>query len=385
MAFKVRGSVRLAAVAVLLALFLHPASSRASSVEAIGRVAQQVHAIRGVAFNAPVEHKVLKRSELRAYLREMMKESLPVPPVDYMRAMRAAQLIDVDPESGVEGILDFYETQALAFYDLRDRVYYSLDSPPAGIEANALMDELVAIHELTHALQDQAFGAGRRMQSLKGKDEAQFAYQAVIEGEATLVMLAEGLSRAGVTLDDALKAGSLGMLRELAASQNKVPKSVPPFITAAATFPYVDGLSFVAAAYARGGWKAVDKLHEQPPVSSEEILHPELYYARTGRGTAKPIAKLDEDQKLVAETEMGEFGWSFLLGREAAAGWSADLLRITEGPGKVMHVAVSSSWDTDRDASDFADAYEAFLHGRKIRARVSRDKRDVFVSYSVTE
>ena len=42
-------------------------------------------------------------------------------------------------------------------------------------------------------------------------------------------------------------------------------------------FPYLDGYAFVNAIRGRGDWDAVDAVWAAQPVSTEQILHPELY------------------------------------------------------------------------------------------------------------
>ena len=42
-------------------------------------------------------------------------------------------------------------------------------------------------------------------------------------------------------------------------------------------FPYEDGMRFVADIYRAGGLELVNRMYEQPPVSTEQILHPNKY------------------------------------------------------------------------------------------------------------
>ena len=45
--------------------------------------------------------------------------------------------------------------------------------------------------------------------------------------------------------------------------------SVPRGVAEPLIFQYTDGVKFVAQAYQRGGWKAVDKLYSDPPQSTQ--------------------------------------------------------------------------------------------------------------------
>ena len=44
-------------------------------------------------------------------------------------------------------------------------------------------------------------------------------------------------------------------------------------------FPYVHGLAFVKAALARGGWPELQRVYQHPPVSAQQVMHPEKYFA----------------------------------------------------------------------------------------------------------
>ena len=52
---------------------------------------------------------------------------------------------------------------------------------------NGMLDAGINVHELTHALQDQHFHIGERDLALRDDTDANLAYHAVIEGEASLV------------------------------------------------------------------------------------------------------------------------------------------------------------------------------------------------------
>ena len=59
-------------------------------------------------------------------------------------------------------------------------------------------------------------------------------------------------------------------------------------------FPYLAGSTWVSGLWASGGWDAVNAAYDQPPASTEQVLHPEKYVsgerpaevAGSGRGRA---------------------------------------------------------------------------------------------------
>jgi hypothetical protein len=44
-------------------------------------------------------------------------------------------------------------------------------------------------------------------------------------------------------------------------------------------FPYMSGMEFAQSLFDRGGWDAIDAAYANPPVSTEQILHPDRYPA----------------------------------------------------------------------------------------------------------
>ena len=64
-------------------------------------------------------------------------------------------------------------------------------------------------------------------------------------------------------------------------------------------FPYFKGMVFCAKIANQGGWAAIDDVYRNPPLSTEQILHPEKYRAKPDfpmtidLGTLKPGRRLE--------------------------------------------------------------------------------------------
>ncbi len=234
---------------------------------------------------------------------------------------------------------------------------------------NETMAEAVAVHELTHALQDQKFGAGARLRALENDWDAQLAYHSVLEGEATFVMLAALLGRMGVSLDQITATDDVvSAIATMGTMNPGFPEDAPPYFVESLKFPYLKGLELVVEMYRRDGWAGVDRLHRSPPRSTEEVMDPELYLARA---ESLPAARCAEPKAILATT-LGAFHWSFLLGDEAGGGWASDCVRVSRRP-KGMQIEGSSRWDTEADAAQFAAALEEFLGAKSVRGtRVDR-------------
>lgn len=359
---------------VLLAVLLIPAVLRAQSLD---EAMKTVEKIRGTTFTGPVQQKTISRTELRSFLLDEIRHSAGSAE-DYVRVLEAMQLVDRDPQL-IERLIKLYEAQVLAFYDPKKHVYYSLDEPPPGLPAEALMQGMVTVHELVHALQDQRFGVGARIHEVQKNWERELAYHSVIEGEATLVMMDAMISSMGMTLSEVLEQGDMVSAMSKAAAMSGMPEDAPRFFVESMKFPYLDGLRFVIAAYQRGGWKAVDQLHEFPPMSTEEIAHPEQYAARIAAGDkARPQAVTKKSAYFT--TELGEFFWSHLLGEQAGVGSDVSTFTL-ERRKEALTATVESSWDTERDAREFEAAYRSFLEGRGLSPEVRRQGKTVQVVY----
>jgi len=234
------------------------------------------------------------------------------------------------------------------------------------------------MHELVHALQDQRFSASKRDKALQHDTDGELAYHALLEGEATLVMLDYLLSKSGQSFDEAVKSDFLiNALGGAAAADKAVDPATPRYFVEALKFPYLEGVKLVADAYRRGGWKAIDRMHANPPRTTRELLHPAEYWSRVARGEKGSAPFNPPTSKDLLTTErLGEFHWRYLVG-DHAEGWMDDRVTVKRD-GSVI---AETRWESAEKAVSFRDAYVAFLRGRKIEPHVSTSGTSVTVAY----
>lgn len=241
--------------------------------------------------------------------------------------------------------------------------------------------EMIIAHELVHALEDQAIGLD--LDELTGSGDQALASTAVVEGSATAVMYEYvnehfGAEEAlGGLLGDSLKAPSTADL--------------PPFLVAQLVFPYTAGQVFVGDLYARtGSWKLVDQaLSTRRPQSTEQIIHPEKWFARE----APARVRLPSPGPGYEEVVSGVFGeWQTdrllrLTGQvqtEASEGWGGDRYALYDGPeGELLVI----HWvhDSARDGAEFVRAlrlYAGTAVPDGVRARVDADPDGVTLTVS---
>ncbi len=231
-----------------------------------------------------------------------------------------------------------------------------------------LVGEMLLAHELTHALQDQNFNLESSLDKVKNDDDRALALKSVAEGDATLA----GFAYAAGGMDDA-KADLLSAnLKDLPKALAAEAPDTPLGLSAPLLFQYSEGVNFVAEAYRRGGWNAVDALYHNPPESSHQILHPALYFdspASAARITLSGYQKIMAGWKTVDDDTFGELLLRVILERnlgkdspeiDLASRWIADRMIVLE-ESRGVNVIWMLAFSDAQSASHFAVVYATLL------------------------
>ena len=181
-------------------------------------------------------------------------------------------------------------------------------------------NKTVIAHELTHALADQNFDLDALQDAVKDDDDRDLALSALIEGEATLTMIGAQMNDwdgrpkiAAVTVDRLDRILSL-ISTFMPMAGGRSLREAPVILSESLIFPYLRGLVFCARLTNDGGWKAIDDAYREPPLSTEQILHPEKYRARARpahggrpRRARAPPDELDREpgRNVVGEMQLG--------------------------------------------------------------------------------
>lgn len=247
--------------------------------------------------------------------------------------------------------------QVAGYYDPKAQQFYLAD----WIELES--QKPVMAHELTHALQDQHFNLRRFEKWPKGDSDAELAAHALIEGDATFAM-AEYLKKHPLV--------AIEFLRSIQSQQISTEqfRRAPRVLRESLMFPYEQGGGWAEQVHRRGGWNMISKAYSKLPQSTEQILHPEKYFAYEAPVKVKLpdlTALLGPRWKLLDTDVNGEWGIYLILdeflnnapeSERAAAGWGGDQFALYEGVGpNEAFVAQSTTWDTAADAREFFDAY----------------------------
>ena len=163
--------------------------------------------------------------------------------------------------------LDLESGQVIGFYDPTSKGLYVLSQSGAV----GPTEKFTFSHEYTHALQDQNFGLDKLATDTPDQGARDLARVALPEGDATLEMTMWAQKNLSMVDLFAIAGSSIG-----APGADQLAKA-PAILRDTLEFPYDAGLNFVQGIYNTGGWAAVDKVYANPPASTSQILHPELY------------------------------------------------------------------------------------------------------------
>src|SRR5262249_3881633 len=254
--------------------------------------------------------------------------------------------------------------------------YYDPETKKLTISQSAGDDpgwaEMVLAHELDHGLQDQTFDLHRFEDLPSSEGDASVARRALVEGDGIALMIEVMVARNRSKVDWANPEIARAIEKGMSApgSGNDNIDKAPLAIREAMLFPYRAGFGFIAALRRRQPWSAVDAAFARPPRSTEQILHPERYFAddQPIPIEARVPAALPGFQIAHSKVwaELGFVLWrrshgaDELMADEAAAGWGGDrvILLARQGdvrPSRAVGIA-RTEWDSEADAIEAAES-----------------------------
>lgn len=393
-------------------------------------ISDSLELIRGLKFKHAVPAENQSIEDFEAYITSELDSVFPKGKGDDIQAglLRLGMLLEpIDLAGEFKNAL---LSQAGAYYDpVKKKFFYLMADLP-----KEMLDG-VAAHELTHALQDQHFDLGKLMSGIEDlpeseprADDAILAMRMLVEGEATYVMMLWQMkAMMGMDLHDQPEVekttfkmlSSMDMSQIVAMAQaqfgvlgddgeeNDIMKAmsamdeIPSYILNPMYAAYMQGAYFVLLLRdTEGGWGQVDKAYGDLPVSAEQTLHPvKKYLSERDNPTILKLAGLDKRLKvngweLIDSAIHGEFYLNLLLRNyeldkavadTATSGWDGDIYRAykTRDGSKIM-VVMATTWDSEKDAKQFYDAYKAILPVKyaSVSKAESDDETDTDYLYS---
>jgi hypothetical protein len=324
-------------------------------------VADQIQQVRGLRFRRAVTPEPVSKQRIGRLLVKGLNEQFPAAE-EARRRLAWATIGAIPPQTDLHrAILDFGASQIIGFYDTDTHQLVFV-----GGQSLTPLERLTLAHELTHALDDQAFDLSRLDDLARAcRDDRAGAFLALTEGDAVVSSLLWAIRHLSAAQRESIARDALGA--------SSPPASVPPFLEEELTFPYPNGQAFVEALLRRGGEGAVNRAFRQPPASTEQILHPAKY-----PGDAPQDVEVADLSRLLGK------GWKDLDVQDVGEGWLRDLLalglpdRQSSGAaagwdggqyrawsrGSSVAVLMETVWDSAGEASEFGRAMKEWLGGR---------------------
>jgi hypothetical protein len=307
-----------------------PAPEVSRQARLIDKMLRRVELARGLKATKPVPGALLDREALIARVKDHVTKELP--PEAIRNEGLALQLLGFVPMQFdyEQAEYKLLQEQLAGYYEPADGTMY-LASDLGDDDAEATL-----AHELVHALQDQRWDLERRSKYRPGQGDLSEAVSALAEGDATSamfdVMIAHAAPSSGKTAidmpDDVFAEQILNGMNEGASA------AAPHVMRTSLAAPYVYGTLFVHALRRQGGWYEVDRAWDDPPTSTEQILHVDKWRAHEPALAVAPptFAALGAGWTASDEDSEGELGAriayeEWMPAKEAAAasaGWGGD-------------------------------------------------------------
>lgn len=344
---------------------------------AIARLMRIAEAIRDLRFERPVPFRIQSREVITEFVRSKIDaEELERSRVFYVALGLLAPDLDI-----YELLVRVLGEQIVGYYDPSRGLMVVRDDVAAQLGRVSRSDrelgeaEMVIVHELVHALQDQRLALGARYEEERSID-GDNAFASLVEGDATLAMVGHMAVQNGQPLSRLTRNAAL--LRTLVRSnpqalQGQEIERAPSIVRLPLLSRYLDGMIFCATLHGARGWPGVDDAHARPPASTEQILHPERYVlGEQPVPVALPELPALAEAGLTPHEEdtLGELEMSIWFGlgagherdEGAAEGWGGDRLRVYRDAAGGTAVVWFTVWD------DAGEAREAEAAARAVAA-----------------
>jgi hypothetical protein len=371
-------------LSLLLAVLAFPALGlgvMAQDTELYEAIEDEMQDIRELDLTEPLDITFMTRDEyLESLESEAGSDEDEAASLDDQRVLVAFGLLEPDqnPDEIFTGLIG---EQVLGYYDPTTGEMVVILSND-GDDPSAI-DQVTFAHETVHAIQDQNFDLNSFDEMrLAGTDDSYLAITGLIEGDATLSEIDYLLENPDLAAD---------YLEELQSTEfdSSALEDAPAYFVGILSFPYNQGFEFAQAVYDEGGWDLLNEAYENPPTTSEQVLHPEKYFDGEGAidvDVPDVEEALGDDWRVIDENTFGEYVISIMLdesdlsSRQVTAaheGWGGDAyIALTDDEGTA--IAWETAWDSDDDADEFFRAL-VVRESERLDVDVERDGSTVTI------
>lgn len=346
---------------------------------------------RGLNFKYFTPWHVKDKAGLRRYIRRALeKEYTPAKLEGEEAVLKALGLVPLDFKL-LEFTEDLLTDGVGGIYDPEEDQFFLVDlkggqpmSESLKLTAQSVlmgdMNSVIIIHELDHALGGQHFRFKETLANLsKGATlDAQMAAHALIEGDATFVMIDHQSKQPPESAGaNTVIAGADALTDILMSFPFPLPgmakfSEAPLFFQRSLIFPYYTGAEFVSTLKIYDGWSMVDRAYTALPTTTESILHPDEYAYLVNPPLTPDFEGISDPfrgWKKVKDETGGEFLLRVVLEqygvedfRRAAAGWNGDRLRVfrNQTTGALGFYWVIR-WDSAEEGDEFYNSLGSHL------------------------
>ncbi|MFH1422762.1 MAG: hypothetical protein ABIH42_08645 [Planctomycetota bacterium] len=338
----------------------------------------EVEKIRGKNFKEEIKVTVKNKEDLRTMILKDMEKEWSKEYIDKAKKV-LVKFGYIKPELDLaKMVVDVFSEAIAGFYNPEDKELCLIKDAGSGVSQEE--ENFAAAHELTHALQDQYFDLRSFNRWVIGNDDHGLSLKALTEGEATLLGFEYVMKKTVMNSIKTSPVGTLGDLMRMSIDLKKTtdPNSAlakaPAILIETTLFQYIKGTDFCHYFLKKNDWKDFDKLYENPPTSTEQIIHPEKFFDKIDYPTLFKMPELKkvlgEEWELLENNCVGELALSILVkefltpqkAKKASEGWDGDKFQVLEDKkSNRIIIAWITTWDSDKDAHEFASIYTDIL------------------------
>jgi hypothetical protein len=362
-------------------------------------MAAEVERIRGLKFKQPFMRRLITREQVGTWMRRDLEKEMPPEEVKKLVTVGAAFGL-LAPGTDVYAVFSqFIEGGAAAFYRPETATFYHIE----GNDGRGARP--IVFHELVHAVEDQTFGLDAFYREVEKDNDVALARRGLVEGSAC--HFASKYEAANPADVEAMMKSQNDP--ELVQKQIKMIGVVPPVLIATiGLYPYKNAPAWLDKIGADDA-AAIERLYKDPPVSTEQVLHPEKFPLDGARDYPHVVAAPDvgpvlgDGWELVEDNDMGELTTGILLtqlaaggkygptflgvmdmqtegvgvrgaAKTASEGWDGDRYSAwIEKGGDRATIVWTSVWDSEKDATEFHETYGSLL-GKRVLGKEFKDR-----------
>ena len=379
-----RRAIAISCSALLLAGWAAAAHKHAdeATFSHLNSIVKTLSEITGLPEKHPVASAEISKKQLRQFLVKRIKKTLK--PAELRADELSLKMFGLVPQDFnlKQSTIDLLTEQAAAFYDYQERKLFLLNG------SSFVSEQTTLAHELSHALADQNFDLAKYMDSAPSNDDENLAHTAVVEGEASWLMVAYDLKESGQPpAPSAEMLGTVADSSDSSMAEYPVLKASPLYIQQSLLFPYAQGTLFFDAVHKKLGKPSFAEVFTDPPTDSAQIIHPERYFDHQKETKPELVDLRIRDAKMLTEGSMGEFDQEILIEQflsKAEANRLAPHLRggyykIYEvGKKKDPLLNYTAQWDSDHEAAAYFAVYRQILRKKWKVCTVAQSSSSVF-------